>query len=80
MHIYGEEAREKIPIKSLPQELQKPGLKPSLSSVYIFYLCNVTSEKEYSFFRNVSTQDLTHKANISLQTVATCCYKQKYKL
>jgi len=49
MHIYGEEAREKIPIKSLPQELQKSGLKPSVSSVYIFYLCNVTSEKEHIF-------------------------------
>lgn len=36
MHIYGEEAGEKIPIKSLPQELQKFGLKPSISSVYIF--------------------------------------------
>lgn len=65
MHIYGEEAREKIPIKSLPQELQKSGLKPSVSSVYIFYLCNVTSEKEHRFFRNISTYDLTHKANNS---------------
>lgn len=52
MYIYGEEVREKIPIKSLPQELQKSGLKPSVSSVYIFYLCNVTSEKEHRFFIN----------------------------
>lgn len=36
MRIYGEEAGEKIPIKSLPQELQKSGLKPSISSVYVF--------------------------------------------
>lgn len=38
MHIYGEEAEEKIPIKSLPQEFQKLGLKPSISSVYIFVM------------------------------------------
>lgn len=59
MHIFGEQAREKIPIKSLPHELQKSGLKPNISSVYIFYLCNVTSEKENTFFRNISTYDLS---------------------
>lgn len=50
MHIYGEEARGKIPIKSLPWEFRKAGLRPSASSVYIFYLRNVTSEKEHHFF------------------------------
>lgn len=50
MHIYGEEARGKIPIKSLSWEFRKAGLRPSASSVYIFYLRNVTSEKEHHFF------------------------------
>lgn len=36
--IYGEEAGEKIPIKSLPQEFQKSGLNRSISSVYIFVM------------------------------------------
>lgn len=59
MHIFGEEAREKIAIRSLPHELQKSGLKPNTSSVYIFYLCNATSEIEHRFFRNISTHDLS---------------------
>lgn len=56
-YFYGEEAGEKIPIKTLPQEFQKSGLKPIIPSVYIFQLCNVTSEKKRCFFGHITTHN-----------------------
>lgn len=56
MHIYGEEAGEKIPIKSLSQEFQKSGLKPS-SFLFIYFLCNVTNEKKtWIFLKYINIQ------------------------
>lgn len=55
MHIYGEEAGKKIPIKSLPQEFRNLALSQA-SLLFTYLLCNVTKFLKLIFLKYINTQ------------------------